>query len=73
MPKFTKETIEMYLDDFFQSLADSDKYQAREVGAIYFALHDDQFRIEIAEQMEDVKKLIEQAEAYIKMRVNTAE
>ncbi len=70
MPIFTEAQVEKYLDDFFRSLPDNKQYQEREVGAVYFALLDDQFKEEIANPMSDVKELIEQAEEYINMRIN---
>ncbi|MBF8962146.1 hypothetical protein I0P70_02715 [Pontibacter sp. FD36] len=69
MPKFSEEEVEKYLDDFFHSLPDNQKYQQREVGAVYFALLDDQFRQEIAEQMEDVKQILKQAEEFITLKI----
>ncbi|WP_026465009.1 hypothetical protein [Adhaeribacter aquaticus] len=69
MPKFTEETVGKYLDDFFESLPNNDQYQEREVGGVYYALLDDSFREEIANGMEDVKQLIEEAEIYIQQRL----
>ncbi|GAB3202206.1 hypothetical protein ABID22_003818 [Pontibacter aydingkolensis] len=70
MPKFSEEEVEKYVDEFFEQLPNTHQYQSDRVrGAVCFALLDDQFRKEIAEPMEDVKELIEQAEEYIERKL----
>ncbi|AMM49973.1 hypothetical protein TH61_00575 [Rufibacter sp. DG15C] len=68
MPRFTEEDVNAHLDDFIGSLSHEQQCPRIAFG-LYFALTSDQFRTEIANPMEDVRLLIDQAEDFIEDRL----